>query len=123
MRLLLLTAVFAGPAVSPSAEPPHRYLDTVQVAQAKLQGPGVASWHDYGGTEWERKYGKHVCAHWTHPKGSRWRIHYGGRSVVVTVGDRGPHPRLKREWDLSRKAFAKLAPTSKGLIKVQWQRA
>lgn len=45
-----------------------------------------------------------------------------GKSVVVLVLDRGPHPRLKRAIDLSRSAFQKIAKRSKGLIKVRIER-
>lgn len=40
-------------------------------------------------------------------------------SVVATVRDRGPHPRLGRVLDLSKSAFARLAPLSQGLIEVE----
>lgn len=45
-----------------------------------------------------------------------------GKSVVVLVLDRGPHPRLKRAIDLSRRAFQKISKRSKGLIKVRIER-
>lgn len=50
--------------------------------------------------------------------GRVYRVTYAGRSVVVRITDVGPHKRLNRAIDLSRAAFAKLAPTSKGVISV-----
>lgn len=45
-----------------------------------------------------------------------------GQSVQVTVTDRGPAKRLNRILDLSKAAFAKLAPTSKGVIRACFER-
>lgn len=50
--------------------------------------------------------------------GRVYRVSYAGRSVVVRITDVGPAKRLNRVIDLSRGAFAKLAPTSKGVISV-----
>jgi len=60
-----------------------------------------------------------TCAMWDIPFGTRIRVQLGDRSVVVRVNDRGPAKRLKRGIDLSRAAFAKLANTDAGLIKVK----
>lgn len=51
--------------------------------------------------------------------GERWRVTYGKRSVVVTVNDTGDFAKYGRGMDLSRGAFAKLAPISKGVIPVK----
>ena len=53
------------------------------------------------------------------PFGTRILVQLGPRSIVVRVNDRGPAKRLKRGIDLSRAAFAKLADTDAGLIKVK----
>jgi rare lipoprotein A len=45
-----------------------------------------------------------------------------GKSVVVLVLDRGPHPRLKRQIDLSRSAFKRIASHRQGLIRVRIER-
>jgi rare lipoprotein A len=47
-------------------------------------------------------------------------VSYGGRSIVVTIMDRGPQSTL-RDLDLSRSAFAALADPSKGIIWVHWK--
>lgn len=58
-----------------------------------------------------------TAASWYYPLGTRVRVTAGRRSVVVTITDRGPARRLHRIIDLSEAAFAKLAPTSQGIIK------
>lgn len=55
----------------------------------------------------------------TLPCGTHLRVSYGGRSVIVTVLDRGPIS-TTRDLDLSRYAFETLAPLSKGVIWVRW---
>lgn len=85
---------------------------------------GVASW--YG----ERYRGrptasgtiynpdKLTAAHRTLPFGTLVRCTYQNKSVVVKITDRGPFVK-GRIIDLSKAAFAKLAPTSRGLIKIK----
>jgi len=65
-----------------------------------------------------------TCAMWDVPFGTKLRITNleNGRSVVVRVNDRGPAKRLVRRGrivDLSKKAFSKIAPLHKGLVKVE----
>jgi rare lipoprotein A len=45
-----------------------------------------------------------TAAMWSVPFGTRYRVTFGGRSVVVTITDRGPDKRLGRIIDLSRAA-------------------
>ena len=52
------------------------------------------------------------------PLGSKARVTYGKRPVVVTITDRGGFGKYGRIIDLSKGAFAKLAHTDKGLIRV-----
>lgn len=68
-----------------------------------------------------------TCASWFYPLGTKIRvIHAGsGKSVVVTVTDRGPNPRLVRQGrvvDLSEAAFKRLGKTSQGLVPVRVMR-
>jgi rare lipoprotein A len=63
-----------------------------------------------------------TAASWKHPLGTRLLVTHGGRSVRVVVNDRGPARRLKREIDLSRAAFARLADPDRGLIRVKIER-
>lgn len=54
--------------------------------------------------------------------GQRYRVTAGGKSVVVRITDTGGFAKYGRVIDLSRGAFAKLAPTSKGVIRVCLER-
>lgn len=60
-----------------------------------------------------------TCAHNQYPFGTKLRVSYQGKSVIVTVTDRGGFNKLGRIIDLSEGAFKRLAPLSKGLIKVK----
>ena len=62
-----------------------------------------------------------TTAHRSLPFGTRLRVTHGGRSVIVRVNDRGPFI-AGRELDLSYAAFTKLAPASRGHIKVCYTR-
>ena len=64
-----------------------------------------------------------TCAHRTAPFGARLRVTEleAGRSVVVTVNDRGPH-RAGRIIDLSRAAAERLGMTRRGLVRVRVER-
>ncbi len=89
---------------------------------------GVASW--YGGGERLNPHnamGRRVdpraleAAMWDVPLGQHVRVTdpRSGRSVVVRITDRGPARRLSgRVIDLSRAAFARLAPLRQGLVRV-----
>lgn len=59
-----------------------------------------------------------TAAHKTLPFGTKLLVEHEGRSVVVTINDRGPIP-ADRDLDLSEAAFAALAPLTKGVIRVQ----
>lgn len=60
-----------------------------------------------------------TAASWHYPLGTRVTVRAGGRSVRVTITDRGPNHRLRgRVIDLSAAAFARLAPLGKGLVPV-----
>ena len=62
-----------------------------------------------------------TAAHWTLPCGTRLRVTdpATGRSVDVTVTDRGPHPRLRRALDLARGAAARLGILGRGVIRAR----
>ena len=63
-----------------------------------------------------------ICAAWRWPLGTFLRVEHAGRVVVVQVTDRGPNimPR-ERIIDLSQSAFERLAPASRGVVKVSVQ--
>lgn len=62
-----------------------------------------------------------TAAHWTLPCGTRVRVTdlATGRSVDVTVTDRGPHPRLRRTLDLARGAAERLGIIPRGVIRAR----
>ncbi|QGY05489.1 septal ring lytic transglycosylase RlpA family protein [Methylobacterium mesophilicum SR1.6/6] len=59
-----------------------------------------------------------TAAHWTLPCGTRVQVTdlATGRSVEVTVNDRGPHPRLHRTLDLAQGAAERLGIVHRGVI-------
>ena len=62
------------------------------------------------------------AAHMTAAFGTRFRVTYGEKSVVVTVNDRGNFAKYGRTIDLSRGAFRKLAPEGQGVLTVCLER-
>jgi rare lipoprotein A len=61
-----------------------------------------------------------TAAHRSLPFGTVVRFQSGSRGVTVRINDRGPTI-AGREFDLSREAFAHLADTAAGLVRVQWR--
>ena len=59
-----------------------------------------------------------TAAHRSLPFGTKLRVTHGGRSVVVTINDRGPFVR-GRVVDVSRSAAQTLGITGKGVAKVK----
>lgn len=103
-------------------------IASVAVAVAASSLAGTASWYgeEYRGKPMAngRPFNPDAltAASWFFPLGTRVRVTVGDKTVVVTITDRGPHPRLVREGrtiDLSRAAFARLADTRLGLIPVR----
>jgi len=94
-------------------------------AEAKT---GLASWYGPGfeglptasGEPYD-PYG-YTAAHKTIPLGTDLTVSYGGRSVEVTVNDRGPYVGV-RELDLSQGAAAYLGLTHAGVDYVEYGRA
>lgn len=62
-----------------------------------------------------------TAAHKTLPFGTKLRVTFNGKSVIVRTNDRGPFVK-GRGLDLSKAAFAKLAPLSKGVIPICYER-
>jgi len=70
---------------------------------------------------------KYTCAMWGVPFGDRVRVTNvaNGKSVIVTVTDRGPAKRLVKKGriiDLSKGAFSKIADLKQGVIEVKIER-
>lgn len=94
---------------------------------APFHGTALCSWYGqpfYGRlTACGRVFNQDAltAAHRTLPFGSVVLLRSAhGHHVTVVITDRGPFVE-GRDFDLSRAAFAHLADTSKGLIRVQWR--
>ena len=95
-------------------------------ANAKLHPVGIASWYGQqhqglkmaNGKRFDRR--KMTAASWYVPLGTVLRVVNleNGRSVNVTVTDRGPNLRLHRILDLSEAAARQLGYIEKGLTPV-----
>jgi rare lipoprotein A len=137
------------PAAGPAARPGRRWRGAAPLALALLSAgclhgrpapeagaraegrieTGLASWYAdrFQGrpTASGQPYDKAAltCAHRTAPFGARLKVTEleGGRSVVVTVNDRGPHV-AGRVVDLSRAAAERLDLIGRGLARVQVER-
>ncbi|MFH1791488.1 MAG: septal ring lytic transglycosylase RlpA family protein [Candidatus Omnitrophota bacterium] len=94
----------------------------------KSTAGGIASW--YGGGEKLNKHtasgevfdpSDHTCASWDYNFGAILKVTNtaNGKSVVVRVNDRGPHKRLGRVIDLSKRAFSEIESLKKGLTIVE----
>lgn len=104
----------------------EKFQEVPQITKSKEnEQEGKAS--HYGGRHHGRKmtngkiFDKNAltCAHNSYPFGTKLKVSYQGKSVVVIVTDRGVFNKLGRVIDLSEGAFKKLAPLSKGVIKVK----
>jgi rare lipoprotein A len=63
-----------------------------------------------------------TAAHMTAPFGTKYRVTYRGKSVVVTITDRGNFAKYGRAIDLSRGAAAKLGMIEAGVGRVCLER-
>jgi peptidoglycan lytic transglycosylase len=98
----------------------------IKAANVKLKYTGTASW--YGKQHQGRKMAngkrfdrnKLTAASWYFPLGTTVRVVNlkNGKSVVVTITDRGPNHRLNRSVDLSEAAAARLGYVRQGLTPV-----
>lgn len=63
---------------------------------------------------------KMTCASNTHKMGTRLKVtnKANGKSILVTVNDRGGFSKYGRTLDLSKAAFSKIADVKQGLAKV-----
>ncbi len=102
----------------------------VAIARAAYTQSGVASWYGYEFAGRRTSSGVRfnpmllTCAHRTLPLGSRVLVtsQETGRSVVVTVTDRGPYAGADRIVDLSRAAANRIGMLQNGLNTVVVQR-
>ena len=101
----------------------HTRFPNMDLSRARV---GVASWYS--------KTDKHInektasgevfddkqmtCASWDYPFDEKLIVinAFSGKWVVCRVNDRGPGKRLRREIDLTKAAFKKIANPRRGLI-------
>lgn len=88
-----------------------------ECALASWYGPGFHGRLTASGTVYDRW--AMTAAHRTLPFGTRLRVTYGGRSVVVVVTDRGPYVG-RRALDLSQGAARQLGMERVGVARVCW---
>ena len=124
---LLLTIMLAVENYHPACIAP---VGTAQVASPLMVGAtGVASYYSYECADLPMANGKpfdpeqNTCASWFYKFGTVLKVISldTGRATEVVVTDRGPNKRLVAQGriiDLSRKAFAEICDTDKGLTKV-----
>lgn len=112
----VVTTTTAAPSTTVVAKaavplPPITATKTVAVSQAGSNQSGVASWYAWiaGG-----------CAHRTAPRGARITVTNvaTGVSTSCVVDDYGPAEWTNRIIDLDETVFAKIAPTSMGVVMV-----
>jgi rare lipoprotein A (peptidoglycan hydrolase) len=119
MILIFAAGLLVAPLVSAAPLPKAAIVTTI----AKPHFVGIASW--YGSQHQGRKMAngqrfdrhKMTAAYWYLPLGSVIRVTNleNGRSITVTVTDRGPNFRLNRVLDLSEAAASELDYIQKGL--------
>jgi rare lipoprotein A len=127
---LLWTSMLAA-APAPQATRAQLFEQALkQLVKAKFGGKtqyvGIASWYGKqhqglkmaNGKPFDRR--KMTAAAWNMPLGTVVKVVNlkNGKSVVVTITDRGPHPRLNRVIDLSEAAAAELGYIKEGLTSV-----
>lgn len=107
-----------GPPPTTSTMLPDTTHVVTPMPEPQVAGPCRVSWYDTpgetaSGTVFDRD--AMTAAHRTLPFGTRVRVVYSGRSVTVTVTDRGPYVG-NRELDLTPAAFAQLAELDTGIL-------
>ena len=139
LAVFAATLLVGVTAADPSAEARHRHShqarhavnstslhsDSASAAPSSASGrvfSGIASFYGNGSgrqTASGQRFDQNElsCAHRSLPFGTKLRVTHGGRSVVVTVNDRGPFIR-GRVLDLSTAAARAVGLTSAGIGRV-----
>jgi rare lipoprotein A len=120
--LMTAVALLTAPMLSAASQP----KEAVTIPIPKPHSVGIASW--YGSQHQGRKMAngqkfdrrKLTAAYWYLPLGSVIRVTNleNGKSITVTITDRGPNFRLHRILDLSEAAAKELDYIQKGLTPV-----
>lgn len=123
--LLFIVCLFAGVLIWAYAADLRSRFPEMDFSRSRL---GVASWYsrtDRNINEYTASGEKfddrdNTCASWDFPFGERLLVinTFNGKWVVCRVNDRGPNKRLRREIDLTKAAFKKIADTDRGLTVV-----
>jgi peptidoglycan lytic transglycosylase len=124
-KLRMAVTIFAASLLSVSMISAAT-LNKVLTGNTKSHSVGIASWYGIqhqgrpmaNGKKFDRR--KLTAAYWYVPLGTVLHVVNleNGRSVTVTVTDRGPNLRLHRVLDLSEAAAQKLGYVEKGLTPV-----
>jgi rare lipoprotein A len=120
--LMTAVALLTAPMLSAASQP----KEAVTIPIPKPHFVGIASWYGSqhqgrkmaNGQEFDRR--KLTAAYWYLPLGSVIRVTNleNGKSITVTITDRGPNFRLHRILDLSEAAAKELDYIQKGLTPV-----
>lgn len=123
---LFAASLFCASLLSPSELPAE--MRTGALIAHPARPSGVASWYGEelqgctmaNGRQFDRF--QLTAASWSLPLGMKIRVINieNGRSVVVTITDRGPAPRLHRILDLSQAAAERLGYTERGLAHIYY---
>src|ERR1700719_5052047 len=128
MAVIIFASSLLGVSLTSAASHPaqSQTKSLTRVKQPRTYSIGMASW--YGERHQGRtmangkKFDFHqlTAASWTLPLGTNIRVINleNGKSVVVTISDRGPNQRLHRIVDLSKAAAEQLSYVDRGLTAV-----
>jgi rare lipoprotein A len=110
------------PPPAPKPVAPHVTSVTPQVTGQWVSCK--ASWYEYGqltasGERFDEE--AMTCAHRRLRFGAVIEVRRGDRVIHVRVNDRGPAKWTGRDIDLSKGAFRRLAPLSRGVIEVRYR--
>lgn len=121
---LICLAVLLGLTAPSPATSPEGGDGSASSGWDPIELTGVASWYGEAFRDRTTACGEPydpdgiTAAHQSLPCWARVRVEHQGRSVLVTITDRGPYVD-GLELDLSRAAFERLAPLEEGLIEVR----
>jgi rare lipoprotein A len=94
------------------------------VTPASADSCKASFYHEGQLTAWGERFNPDglTTAHRSLPRGTKLRVSYGGKSVIVTVNDRGPALWTGRCLDLSRGAARVLGYLKAGVVTVQFEK-
>ena len=115
LTLLSAPAQATTPGTSKSVSTPTTSATTVLRGRASWYGSYFQGKRTTSGERYNRF--QYTCAHKTLPFGTQLEVSYRGKSVRVTITDRGPYV-PGRDLDLSLAAARKLGILSRGVAPV-----